>query len=270
MDPQEGQIAQTPEQASELEHRGYSKCHNQLCDWWIAPEAAQQVSEAGQMYKCPRCQMSYDLNTVVGQYPRQETSAFTPGGATIAGIQLGEQGQIGEDLVEQLGQIPGYGPITWWHQGGATSSSPLDGACAGSDGKTWGIEVKAINADAKNLRFMPGNQKYRQMKNAHAEREGWAGVLGILVLMNYRTSKADMYLREFPLDVEQAPVGGRGGWGAGWKTRGVATFRHTSPAAVKFMGEVPFKNPLLDPKAPSPNVYGDTSQFGLQKDDIPF
>jgi hypothetical protein len=264
MDPQEGQIAQTPEQASELEHRGYTKCHNQLCDWWIAPEAAQQIAEAGQTYKCPRCQMSYDLNTVVGQYPRQETSQFTPGGATIAGIQLAEQGQIGEDLVEKLGQIPGYGPITWWHQGGASSNSPLDGACQGPNGETWGIEVKAINADAKNLRFMPGNQKYRQMKNAHAEREGWVGVLGILVLLNYRTGKADLYSRAYPLGGIAQPEHG------GWATNGVGAFRHTSKGVTQFLTEVPFANPLVDPKSPTPNVYGDTSQFGLQKDDIPF
>lgn len=253
-DFEEGQVAQTPEQAAELEARGFSHCHNQLCDWWISPQAAQQVSEAGQQYRCPRCGLSYDLNTVVGQYPREETSAFTPGGRTIAGISLAEQAQIGEDLVEQLGQIPGYGQITWWHQGGATSASPLDGAA-----DTWGIEVKTLNADAKNLRFVPGGPRYKAMKNEHAEREGWQGILGILVLLNYRTSRADMYVRAYLLDAPQDPTGGTSGRG-GWTVNGIGAFRHNASGVVRFLAEVPFKNPLTDPAHPAPNVYGDLAQ----------
>jgi hypothetical protein len=267
MNPQEGQIAQSPEQASQLEHQGYVKCHNQLCDWWITPEAAQAVSEAGQTYKCPRCSMSYDLNTIVGQFPREETSPFAPGGTTIAGISLQEQAQIGEDLVEHLGTIPGYGPITWWHQGGATSPSPLDGACQAIDGQgTWGIEVKTLNYDAKNLRFVPGGPKYKAMKNAHAEREGWLGVLGILVLLNYRTGKADMYARAFPLGTSQAWTDAQGR-GHNLPIQGVGAFRHHN--ATQFVTEIPFKNPLVDPRHPAPNVYG-SDLGGDYKDDIPF
>lgn len=262
MDPREGQIAANPEQATELEHKGYTKCHNQLCDWWISPEAVQAVSEAGQQYRCPRCTLSYDLNTVVGAFPRQETSMFQPGGTTIAGVSLQEQAQIAEDLVEGLKTIPGYGPITWWHQGGATAASPLDGACQG-EGGVWGIEVKAVNADAKNLRFIPGAPKYKAMKNAHAEREGWMGILGILVLMNYRTSKADMYSKAYPLG--GIPQPGHGGWA----TTGIGAFRHNAAGVTQFLAEVPFKNPLVDPKHPAPNVYG-SDLGGDYKDDIPF
>ena len=270
MDFQEGQIAQTPEQASQLEHQGYTKCHNQLCDWWISPLAAQQVAETGGQYTCPRCNLRYDLNTVVGAYLSENPTAFAPGGTTIAGIVPSEQGQIGEDLVEKLGSIPGYGPITWWHPGGAASPSPLDGACSGPGGTTWGIEVKAVNWDAKNLRFLPGGPKYKAMKNAHAEREGWAGILGILVMLNYRNGKADMYLREYALGENPAVGGIATSPGSGWKMTGIGAFRHDAPGVVKFLAEVPFENPLVDPKSPTPNVYGQGTTPVEQHDDIPF
>lgn len=263
MDFQEGQIAQTAEQADQLAHQGFTKCHNQLCDWWISPLAAQQTAEAGGAYTCPRCGLSYDLNTVVGAYPRENPTAFTPGGTTIAGISLQEQAQIGEDLVEKLGTIPGYGPISWWHQGGAISASPLDGACSSPEG-TWGIEVKTLNADAKNLRFVPGGPKYKAMKNAHAEREGWLGVLGILVLLNYRTGKADMYSRAFPLGASDAWTEGRG---HSFPIQGIGAFRHHN--STQFVTEVPFENPLVDPRSPTPNVYGAGDPIE-QHDDIPF
>ena len=259
MDFEEGRIATSVQEAAQLEHAGWTKCHNQLCDWWISPEAVEQTVEAGQQYKCPRCTLTYDLNTVVGQYPRKETSQFAPGGTTISGLSLAAQAQIGEDLIEKMGHVPGYGQIVWWHQGGATAKSPLDGAVEDLNGGTWGIEVKAVNADAKNLRFIPGGPKYKQMKNNHAEREGWRGILGVLVMLNYRTSKADIYIREMPLEPWIA--------GNGKTVQGVAAFRHKD--GIQVIGGIPFDNPLVNPNDPSPNVYGTPSAFAGQQDDIP-
>jgi hypothetical protein len=151
-----------------------------------------------------------------------------------------DQAQIGEDLIEHIGDLPGYGPITWWHPGGSLSNSPLDGAT-----REWGIEVKTIGYDSLHHRFIPGRQKERDDKNQQSREMGLKGVLGVLVLLDYRRDVADIYVKEMPLEPWQA--------GNGQTYQGVSTFRKNT--AQKLVAEVPFKNPYKDPDSPTPVSY---------------
>jgi hypothetical protein len=101
----------------------------------------------------------------------------------------------------------------------------------------WGIEVKTLGYDATHHRFVPGRPKEKSDKNAMAAARGLKGILGILVLLNYRTSKADIYAREFPVDIAAGT--------------GVGTFR--SRNAQHLIAEVPFANPFMDPAHPAPH-----------------
>lgn len=250
----DGLIARSPLDAEQAEAAGYVKCatpkktigggRGQPCQFYISPETQSSLQNTG-YYTCPSCQQSHDLLHEIpwhgvanedeirdNQQQDQVDNSWHSGGGTRIGLTMKEQAQIGEDLVEQMGAIPGYGPITWWHQGGATSASPLDGAVG-----EWGVEVKTIGYDATHHRFVPGRPTEKDDKNAHAAELGKKGILGVLVLLDYRRSVADIYVKEYPL-----------------AEGGVKAFRSSQKGTEHLVKEVPFRNPLLDPHSPSPQV----------------
>jgi hypothetical protein len=257
--PDDGVVAKTPEEQQTLQAAGYQQCYGKLnrpgappCDYHIAPEAQAHIQDRGGYYTCPRCQQSHDLLHDLpwhGASPDEfNQEGFSAGGGTRIGLSLKEQAQIGEDLVEGLGELPGYGPIVWVHPGGAVGASgqsPLDMAT-----KEWGIEVKTLGYDAIHHRFVPGRPKEKEDKNAMALARGLKGVLGILVILDYRRSVADIYCREFPVD----PATGKG----------VGAFRSFN--AQHLLAEVPFKNPFMQPEHPAP--HGPNTQAAEEA--IPF
>lgn len=258
--PDDGLTAKTPEEAQTLQSAGYQQCYGTLqkkgagaCDFHIAPEAQAHVADKGGYYTCPRCYQSHDLMHDLPWHgvPEEQwgDEGFSAGGGTRIGLSLKDQSQIGEDLVQQLGEseagLPGYGRVTWVHPGGSISQSPLDMATA-----EWGIEVKTLGYDAIHHRFIPGRPKEKADKNAMALAKGLKGVLGILVLLNYRTGLADIYAREYPVD----PATGAG----------VGAFRSSN--AQHLLAEVPFNNPFMEPDHPAPT----SNNPQAQEDEIPF
>lgn len=257
----DGIVARSPQEAEQAAAAGYVQCATHAdnlrgrkpCQFYISPEAQSAITDkGGGYYTCPRCVQSHDLlhelpwhgvdpeEAEQNQRDDMRQRGWHAGGGTRIGLGMDVQAQIGENLVAQMGEIPGYGPIVWWHHGGSTAASPLDGAT-----KDWGIEVKTLGYDALHHRFVPGRVTEKNEKNAHAEDMGKLGVLGVLVLLDYRRSVADVYIQEFPLE------------------RGVGTFRsHTGQHLVK---EVPFRNPLMDPHDPTPHT-----QFGSVNPATPF
>lgn len=257
----DGIVARTPQDADQAQLAGYVQCATYhaaskqypvagYCTFFLSPEAQTHVShEGGGYYTCPVCRQSHDLlhempwhGVSQEDLPPEQQGGFTAGGGTRIGLGMDVQGQIGEDLVEHLGELPGYGPITWIHEGGATVGSPLDMATA-----EWGVEVKTLGYDAAHHRFIPGRPSEKHHKNEMAKSMNKKGVLGVLVLLDYRRSMADIYVREFPLE-----------------KGGVKTFR--SNQGQHLVKSVPFRNPLMDPHDPSPKTEG----FGGDSSGMPF
>lgn len=266
----DGYVQQPQDDPSQLQIAGYYKCPTRRwrrmqrrpdspfipCPFWLSPETVETIKDtSGGYFTCPICKHSNDLLHELpwhGVDPEeaqhnadQDREQWHAGGGTRIGLLMSDQAQIGENLVEQLGEIPGYGAITWWHQGGSTAASPLDGAT-----KDWGIEVKTLGYDATHHRFVPGAPKVKADKNNMAQQMGKQGVLGVLVLLDYRRSVADIYVKEMPLggytDVNDP---------SGKKTTGVGAFR--SGSGMHLIKEIPFHNPLMDPKDPQPVATGD-------------
>lgn len=226
----------------QMQDEGWQKCPKHDCDFWITPQAIASVKNSSGYYTCPKCNHSYDLMDELPWHGPEvdEDVPFSAGGGTRIGLPMVDQAQIGEDLVAQMGEIPGYGKIVWWHPGGAGSQSPLDGAT-----EHWGIEVKTLNYDDTHHRFIPGRPNERADKNAQAEKMGLKGVLGVLVMLDYRRDVADIYVKAMPLEP----------WEYNPKqfTSGVATFRKNT--AEKLVAEIPFKSPYKDPDSPVPVSY---------------
>lgn len=274
-----GQRPQTPEEAEVLTNQGFFKCYSGNCNFHISPESKQTILNQGAgYYTCPSCKRSYNIMEEVPwhgasdkeseynkrkleqeryepyddeeMWQQRQQTGFVPGGTTRIGLSLQEQAQIGEDVIEHLGSLPGYGPIVWWHQGGATAPSPLDGAT-----KEWGIEVKTIGYDATHHRFIPGSRNEKAQKNAQAKEMGLKGILGILVLLNYRTSEADVYVKPMTLEPWQNVQG---------KTfTGVSAFR--SGAGEHLLERVPFRNPFMSADSGLPSIAG-----AGQEEETPF
>lgn len=236
---EEGVRAPNIQEMKELESAGWQKCPNPKCNFMINPASLEQIKSSNGYFMCPACKQSYDLMAdhlpYHGAYHgSMDPSQFAPGGTTRIGIPLADQGQIGENIVAKMGEIPGYGPITWWHGGGANVNSPLDGAT-----KEWGIEVKTYAMDNKHWRFIPGHPSEKSDKNNQAAQMGLKGVLGITVMLDYRRDLADVYVKEMPLE------------------QGVHTYRMSTKGVGKLATEVPFDSPYKDPNNPSPMPHSE-------------
>lgn len=259
--PDDGLVAKTPDEAQMLQAAGYQQCYGsknsnagpqkgQNCDFYIAPEAQSFVQDKGGYYTCPRCKQSHDLMHDLPWHGAQEgefnRDDFSAGGGTKIGLSLKEQGQIGEDLVSSLPDLPGYGPITWRSN---TYNSPLDMAT-----QDWGIEVKTLGYDAIHHRFIPGRPKEKAEKNEMAAAKGYKGVLGVLVILNYRNSKADIFVREYPVDLAAG--------------QGVGAFRSTG--SQHLVAEIPFDNPFMDPAHPAPTTANATGPVDVTGEAMSF
>jgi hypothetical protein len=234
-----------------MQQQGWWQCPTAGCGFWLNPQAKSRIEGTSGYFTCPKCYHSYNLLEHLPWHGPEDSEEFfgsdrmhgKAGGGTKIGIPLTDQGQIGENLIANMGTIPGYGPITWWHPGGAGSTSPLDGATA-----EWGIEVKTLGMDAMHHRFAPGGEsgpKTIQDKNEMAQEMGLKGILGLLVMLDYKRDLADVYLKEMPLapwrSVQGVPRGG------------VGQFRKNT--AVKIASGLPFDNPYKDPANPTPTSH---------------
>lgn len=260
-----GQVADNPQQIQQLEDQDYLKCRNPRCDYWLAPEE-WQAEEKNSYFSCPRCKMRYRLldptpfgnrpaeayedyygEPGLGAFPENRPEERKALGETYVGLTMKQQGDIGEDLIQEQGEIPGYGPITWWSN---EYNDPIDGGCG-----EWAIEVKTICIDIRNHRWVPGSPYRKEQMIHRAEELGFKGILGLLVIVDYRTSLADVYLMEMPLDPWITQERGRH-----HEVRGPVAYRKQN--GQHLLEQIPFHNPFLDPNNPEPVVQ--------QSDQIPF
>lgn len=121
----------------------------------------------------------------------EEQKQFDPGGNTRVGLTLKDQGDIGEDIIQNLKSLGFWGKIIEWCQ---HYNAPLDGITSAG----WGIEVKTKSTRATKMSFEPGNKKSRARKIAEAERRNLRGILEVLVILDFDISKARIFIKERP------------------------------------------------------------------------
>ncbi len=112
------------------------------------------------------------------------------------------QNEIGREIIADLGHLPKYGDIIWWDN---SNDHPFDGATS-----EWGIDIRTINRNDLDHYYDPDPDpdpddikgRYPHSthnKNEAAQQMGVKGILGILVVLDYRISEADIYIKEMPL-----------------------------------------------------------------------
>jgi hypothetical protein len=258
-----GQVAKSPQEVQQLEAEDFLKCRNPVCQYYLSPQDVSAVEDQDYFFSCPNCKLTYPLmdptpfvvqkgqvkgNPAPAHWYDQEPGLGIKNREyeTVIGLTMKQQGDIAEGLVQGLKEIPGYGPITWWSE---TYNDPIDGGCG-----DWAIEVKAICIDAKNHRFIPGPPKRKGEMIARAQELGFSGIIGMLVILDYRRSVADIYSMEMPLDPWKDQTGR--------ERQGPVAFRKHN--GQHLVAEVPFANPFLNPASPEPQTFQHTG------DDIPF
>lgn len=249
-----GQTPKTEQERQQLEDEGFIKCRNPVCSYYIAPFEYEAMENEGYHFSCPSCKMTYPL---LDPTPFRIQNGGVQGNPyenpdvegiryrdyeTFVGLSMKEQGDIGEGVIKNLKNLGDYGPITWWSD---TYNDPIDGGAG-----DWAIEVKTLCIDVKNHRFIPGPQPRKEQMIARAKELGFSGILGVLVILDYRRSVADIYVKEMPLEPWIHPRN---------KREIAGPFAYRTGNEEKFLAEIPFDNPFLNPQSDEP-----------QSSDIPF
>lgn len=162
---------------------------------------------------------------VLSQSKIMEIEEVSPGGVAHSGISKNEQGRIGEEIVWDLADLGEYGRP---YSISDSYHCPLDGATD----KNWGIEVKSVSTLTRCHAFAP-TKKQKASKDRFARDKGYQGVIGVLVVLDFATSRAEIYLKAM---------------------KRVVYFEKPKTA---FATSVPFDNPLLP-------------QVAVENPDMPF
>ncbi len=247
-----GKVPATPQERQQLEAEGFIKCRVPTCDYMIAPQDYESAEDDDYFFSCPKCKHTYQLLAPT-PFTMNEEGAITPNAQpgqfgenieginrdyeTFVGLTMKQQGDIGEEIVKNMKTLGDYGPITWWS---TDYNDPIDGGAG-----PWGIEVKTLCIDVNNHRFIPGNPTRKDAMVARAQQLGFSGILGVLVLLDYRKSAADIYTMEMPLTPWKAQNGRM--------VQGPVAFRKHN--GQQLVAEIPFNNPFLNPTTEAPKGH---------------
>lgn len=154
-------------------------CANPKCGYYFSDAEWQEMMQAGYA-TCPRC-----------GYSQQMTELFAPGGGTRSTLTLDEVGNLGEEVVARIAELPGIGHVV---ESYATKTNPIDAIVEGFNGVRYGVEIKTIDSRAQS-RFKLGGQQERQAKIAYCYQQGLAPAL-VGVRLNFFDDTADVFFRE--------------------------------------------------------------------------
>lgn len=205
----------------------------------VNPKCRQQFDESmldwGGQVACPNCGTE---NDVWSQYE----NISNPGGYTRAGLSPTSMGNIGEQVVERMHELPGVGTVAWMHE---THKFPIDCIVESQRGK-FGCEIKTNHAQSQE-QFKLGDRAERMNKIKYCFENGLKPAL-IGVRLNFYTDLAYVFFREGLSDT----------WIGNDKMMHVAT--------VNFADLNPFKSP--DPAARHLEIQN--ANLPDQSEDIPF
>lgn len=248
----------------ELANQNYVKCMNPMCNHMFNPEVHEDSFNRGgskALLRCSHC-------------GHNQLAHARPGkGGTATGLGKNELGDIAENMIEAMGEIPNVGKILWWHQGGSSAQSPLDGMTL-----DWGIEVKAyggritldpdpkkrergiINAADKVKKAEAINDPALFARSlgdpnliALVQKQKLKGLMGILVIFNFFESTAEVHAVPMISATYPEPMAS-------------TDVNHLVPKnGFIIADQVPFNNPLSDPTQP-----GWIPHYQQGQDDIGF
>lgn len=155
---------------------GFMRCKTPSCSELISRE---QLLEGIAM-----CSLGHVIDVTEEERRHLEE----PGGYSLVGLSNKAQGDIAELIVQRLKSLGDFGDISEW----MGERHPLDGVTS----KGWGIEVKSVNGPmARNHAFTRSTKRATAKKHAEMRKRKLKGLVGVLVILDFGTSEAIIYLR---------------------------------------------------------------------------
>ena len=167
-----------------------SHCVNPKCD----QQFDESMVESNGTVVCPKCgteqNVADDAKSHIPDPDGSGKAILNPGGRTRSGLSLDQMGQIGEQVVLGLGDVPGIGAI---QPASNSYNFPIDAIISGQRGN-FGVEIKTNHSEAQE-RFKVGGREERASKIAYCMANGLKPAL-IGVRLNFFTDKAYVFFRE--------------------------------------------------------------------------
>lgn len=153
-------------------HGQQGDCKNPFCPYQFVTADKKEMLANGGYFTCPVCDMTFNYSG-------------KPEAAVKAGITPTQMGDIGEDVIDGMINIPRVGPVMWRHP---QPQDPLDFVIG-----EFGVEVKTNHSEAQP-RFKLGGGYERAQKITKAMELGLTPAL-IGVRLNFYRSLADIFFR---------------------------------------------------------------------------
>jgi len=169
-------------------------CTNPKCGYHFAQSEMQEIEQNGGEFTCPHCGYTDnyldDSKSHIQDPDGSGKPVLNPGGRTRSGLTLSQMGDIGEQVVLGLGELPGIGAV---EPASNQNTFPID-AIIRSERGNFGVEIKTNHSQAQE-RFKIGGKDERAAKIAYCMANGLKPAL-IGVRLNFFTDKAYVFFRE--------------------------------------------------------------------------
>lgn len=200
-------------------------CMNPKCNYHFNAQDIADIERDSGWFTCPQCQQSYNL---------YDGATAQPGGWTRSGLTMTAMGQIGEQCIVKMGQLPNVGKVLHYY-GAEIYNNPIDFIIG-----PYGVEVKAIHSEAQQrfkINAGKGAAISVERRVEFCRQNGLTpGLVG--VRLNFYTDMADVFFRQGFVDT--------------W----IGNPKMTYEGEVNFADINPFKNPE-DVPPPSELPQGD-------------
>lgn len=160
-------------------------CINPKCDYMFTTDDIREIENMSGWFTCPNCGWTYNyLDEAERKYTR-------------AGLTLDQMGKIGENIIEEMGEIPNVGIVTRVF---GFKTYPIDALIG-----PYGVEIKTNHSEAQ-ARFKIGGENIyledlgravrpKEAKEYYCQQNGLIPAI-VGVRLNFYTDKADIFFRE--------------------------------------------------------------------------
>lgn len=168
--------------------RNDDSCHN-------APEGFYQCPSASCDLHIPASEfLNGEVTCSAGHFTdlkeRELQELLSPGGIALVGVTNTQQGRIAEQVVWDIHDLGEFGVLDQWLSHDVDHNSTFD--MVTSTGLP--VEVRSVSTRAANQAFALSAGKKRRM-NIEMRRRKARGQIGVLVILDFVTMTANIYLR---------------------------------------------------------------------------